>query len=73
MNAKPPNSGRPWDEEADADLRARLAKRQTVSQIAKGMGRTHDAIRGRAAQLRIPVRSSLRPWRDGVIPKPSDS
>lgn len=73
MNAKPTNGGRSWDEVADADLCARLAKRQTVSQIARGMGRTHDAVRGRAAQLHIPVRSSLRPWRDGIVPKPSGS
>lgn len=58
--------GAPWTEENDAELRKRVAAKQTIGQIAREMSRTMDAIRGRAAALRITLRSSQRPWRDGV-------
>jgi hypothetical protein len=60
-----------WTDEADAELRRRVAAKQTIAQIAREMGRTMDAIRGRAATLRITLRSSQRPWRDGVVRRPS--
>jgi hypothetical protein len=62
--------GARWTEEADAELRRRVTARQTIAQIAREMGRTMDAIRGRAATLRITLRSSQRPWRDGVARRP---
>jgi hypothetical protein len=61
-----------WTDEADAELRKRVAARQTIAQIAREMERTMDAIRGRAASLRITLRSSQRPWRDGVARRPSE-
>lgn len=64
--------GARWREEADAELRRRITARQTIAQIAREMGRTMDAIRGRAATLRITLRSSQRPWRDGVARRPSE-
>lgn len=64
--------GAPWTEEDDAELRRRVAGKQTISQIARELGRTMDAIRGRAATLRITLRSSQRPWRDGVSRRPSE-
>lgn len=60
------NLGRRWTAELDEELRRRVAAHQTAGQIAREMGRTLDAIRGRADTLRITVRSSVRPWRDGV-------
>jgi hypothetical protein len=64
--------GARWTDEADAELRNRVAAKQTIAQIAREMGRTMDAIRGRAATLRITLRSSQRPWRDGVTRRPSE-
>jgi hypothetical protein len=64
--------GARWTEEADAELRRRITARQTIAQIAREMGRTMDAIRGRAATLRITLRSSQRPWRDGVARRRSE-
>jgi hypothetical protein len=58
--------GARWTGEADAELRRRVTAKQTIAQIAREMGRTMDAIRGRAASLRVTLRSSQRPWRDGV-------
>lgn len=58
--------GSSWTEDDDAELRRRVASKQTIGQIAREMARTMDAIRGRAATLRITLRSSQRPWRDGV-------
>jgi hypothetical protein len=55
-----------WTEDDDADLRRRIEAKQTLAEIAREMGRTMDAVRGRAASLRITLRSSQRPWRDGV-------
>jgi hypothetical protein len=63
MTARKP---RRWTEEDDAELCRRVAAKQTIGQIARELGRTMDAIRGRAAALRITLRSSQRPWRDGV-------
>lgn len=56
--------GTPWSGADDAELRRRVAANQTIGQIAREMGRTMDAIRGRAAGLRITLRSSQRPWRN---------
>jgi hypothetical protein len=64
--------GARWTEEADAELRRRITARQTIAQIAREMGRTMDAIRGRPATLRITLRSSQRPWRDGVARRRSE-
>ena len=63
----PANRGAPWTEEADAELRRRFAARESVATIARAMGRTQDAIRGRADQLRIAVRSSIRSWRESPL------
>lgn len=60
------NRGRVWSDVADAELRKRIDARQTVSQIARDMGRTQDAIRERAATLRLSLPSTMRPWREGV-------
>lgn len=68
---KPANRGAPWNEKADAELRRRVAARESVGAIARAMGRTQDAIRGRADQLRITVPSSLRPWRDSPSKRPT--
>lgn len=68
--------GRRWTEEADAELRQRVAGKQTLATIAKEMGRTMDGVRGRAAALRITLPSPTRPWRAtvkrGSISKHSD-
>lgn len=64
------NRGQRWTAEQDEELRRRVIARQTVGQIAREMERTMDAIRGRAAALRIMLRSSARPWRDGVPRRP---
>ena len=67
------NSKRRWTETADDELRERIKHRQTVSAVAAGMGRTQDAIRGRASQLKLP--STTRPWRPGYtawIKRPDD-
>lgn len=63
MDERPANSGNVWSEEDDAELRRRIAARQPAAVIAKGMGRRIDAIRGRAAALRVTLPSSQRPWR----------
>lgn len=63
MDEKPANSGSVWSEEDDAELRRRIAARQTAAVIAKGMRRRIDGIRGRAAALRLTLPSSQRPWR----------
>lgn len=60
------NRRRRWTEEADAELRRRVDERQLILRIAKEMGRTQDAIRGRANELGINLRSALRPWRDAT-------
>ncbi len=66
------NHGKPWTAEADTELRDRVAAKQTIGQIARAMDRTQDAIRGRAATLRITLRSSLQPWRDGLKQRMAD-
>lgn len=58
--------GARWTHEADAELRRRVASREPVTVIAREMGRTQDAIRGRAAMLRIALPSTMRPWRETV-------
>ena len=60
------NRGQAWSDMADSELRKRIDARQTVVQIAREMGRTQDAIRGRAATLRLSLPSTMRPWREGV-------
>jgi hypothetical protein len=54
---------RPWSEADDAELLRMIEARQPPSEIAKQLDRTVDAIRGRAAQLRLVLPSALRPWR----------
>lgn len=53
---------RRWSEDDDAELRRLIATRQPPAAIAKTLGRTQDAVRGRAGQLGLPVPSPLRPW-----------
>lgn len=55
-----PNNGKRWDDEADAELRDRVALGQFIPEIARGMGRSQEAIRTRANILGLPVRSSAR-------------
>lgn len=57
------NRGRPWTDDDDADLRGRIAARQTAAVIARGIGRTQDAVRGRASTLGLALPSPTRPWR----------
>lgn len=59
------NSRKRWTDDADKELRQRIERRQTLPMIADGMGRTQDAIRGRAAQLKLRLPSTARPWRPG--------
>lgn len=54
---------RPWSEDDDAELRRLVEARQPPSEIARQLGRTIDAIRGRAAHLGLVLPSPLRPWR----------
>ena len=58
--------GTSWTDDDDAELRQRIGAKQTLAVIAREMGRTMDAVRGRASTLRVTLRSSQRPWRDGV-------
>ena len=62
-----------WIEEADTELRQRIAARQPLATIAKEMGRTMDGVRGRCATLQLTLPSPTRPWREtvkrGVQPK----
>jgi len=55
-----PGHGHRWDEQADEDLRRRLALGQFLPEIAAAMGRTQEAVRSRANVLKLPVRSSAR-------------
>lgn len=57
---------RPWSEADDADLMRMIEVRQPPGEIAKQLHRTIDAIRGRAAQLRLVLPSPLRPWRKTI-------
>ncbi|MDQ2763953.1 MAG: hypothetical protein M3Y22_10865 [Pseudomonadota bacterium] len=68
----PANRGRAWTPDDDDDLRRRIDARQTASVIAKAIGRTQDAIRGRAAVLGLTLPSPTRPWRIWVPHKPRD-
>jgi len=53
---------RPWTEEQDAELRRRLDARQQAAEIARALGRTVDAVRGRAQVLRLTLTARYRPW-----------
>ena len=65
---KPPS--RPWTEEDDAGLRERLGSRQQPADIAHALGRTIDAIRGRAQVLGLRLPSRMRPWRESPHRRP---
>ncbi|PJI87363.1 hypothetical protein DAH55_15540 [Sphingomonas koreensis] len=54
---------RPWTDADDIELRRLIEDRQRPSEIARQLGRTIDAIRGRAACLGLTLPSALRPWR----------
>jgi len=56
-------SPRRWLEADDAELRRLVAARVPVAGIARAMGRTVDAVRGRAQVLGIGLTPRLRPWR----------
>lgn len=58
-----PAFGRRWTEDDDARLRRLIAAREPPARIAQALKRTQDAIRGRAAELRLTLPSPLRPWR----------
>ncbi len=68
--ARPPAAGRPWSPDDDEALKALVARRQPAASIAQTLGRTVDAVRGRAALLGLRLPSSLRPWRPGVARRP---
>lgn len=55
---------RPWSVEDDETLRTMVAARRPTSAIASALGRTVDAVRGRAQTLRVPLTLRLRPWRN---------
>ena len=55
--------GRRWSDEDDAELRRLIAAREPPARIARALNRTQDAIRGRAAELRLTLPSALRPWK----------
>ena len=55
---------RPWTEEQDAELRRRLDARQQAAEIARALGRTVDAVRGRAQVLRLTLTARNRPWKE---------
>jgi hypothetical protein len=57
------SKGRRWSDDDDAQLRRLIAGREPPARIARILQRTQDAIRGRAAQLRLTLPSPLRPWR----------
>jgi hypothetical protein len=70
---RPPVRGRKWSPEDDENLRVLIARRQTVAAMARALGRTIDAVRGRASALGLQLPSPLRPWRPGVARRsPSD-
>lgn len=50
--------GRPWDEDADDELRRLIAGGAMLPEISRAMGRTQEAVRSRANILKLPVRSS---------------
>lgn len=57
---------RPWNEAEDQQLRALIVARRPAGEIARELGRTVDAIRGRAAHLGLLIPSTLRPWREAM-------
>lgn len=61
--AERPNSGKLWRADDDAELRRRIAARQPPAVLARELGRTQDAIRGRAAELGLMLPSAIRPWK----------
>ena len=58
MERRRSGHGSRWDEQADADLRDRIARGEFLPEIARAMGRTQEAVRSRANFLKLPVRSS---------------
>lgn len=62
-----PSRNRPWTEEDDTLLRHSLGAREPASVVAEKLGRTVDAIRGRAQVLGLRIVSRVRPWRT-VLP-----
>jgi len=65
---RPPQ--RPWTEDDDAELRKRLGARQQPGEIAQALGRTIDAVRGRAQVLDLALPSRTRPWRQSPLRRP---
>lgn len=63
---KSPRRRRVWSEADDAELHRLVAARQPTGEIARQLGRTIDAVRGRAVHLGLALPSSLRPWRAAV-------
>ncbi|MES2753499.1 MAG: hypothetical protein V4659_02420 [Pseudomonadota bacterium] len=55
--------GTPWTVDEDGRLRQLVAARGNASTIANVLGRTVDAVRGRAQALGLPLSNSKRPWR----------
>jgi hypothetical protein len=51
-------------------LRERLDLRQQPADIARALGRTIDAIRGRAQVLGLTLPSRMRPWRESPHRRP---
>jgi hypothetical protein len=64
--AQPRNQGTRWGTDDDAELARLIAARKAVVEIARRLGRTQDAVRGRAWQLRLTLPSTLRPWRKNL-------
>jgi hypothetical protein len=56
-------ASRSWTVEDDLQLRSQLAERKAIGDIASGLDRTTDAIRGRAQKLGLSITPRLRPWR----------
>lgn len=54
---------RPWTADDDALLAQLVEARERPVQIARQLGRSLDAVRGRAARLGLVLPSRLRPWR----------
>lgn len=64
-----PGRGRRWSDDDAAELRRLIVAREPAVRIARTLRRTQDAIRGRAAELRLTLPSPLRPWREFAKPK----
>jgi hypothetical protein len=61
---------RPWTEADDAELRRLLDARRQPADVAHALGRTIDAIRGRAQALQISLPSRTRPWKESPNRRP---